>query len=158
MIAGSLTKWPDKRQFAHPVLRTAVGYLAETDFLKLDDGKYPIQGDEIYAMVMTISSKPASEQPAEKHETYVDIHLLLEGTEVIGWQFDDGSEMPSQSYDSEKDYALYAELKNESFLLLQPGMFVVLFPEDLHRPGLTESAASGIRKVVVKIRHALLEL
>jgi YhcH/YjgK/YiaL family protein len=158
MIVGSLAQWPDIRQIAHPVLRKAVGYLAETDFMKLADGRYPIQGDEMYALVMTIPSKPASEQPAEKHETYFDIHLLLDGEEVIGWQLDDGSEVPSQSYDSEKDFALYGELKDESFVKLRPGMFVVLFPEELHRPGLTESDKNAIRKVVVKIHHALLEL
>ncbi|WP_309120280.1 YhcH/YjgK/YiaL family protein [Paenibacillus sp.] len=160
MIAGSLALWPDERRFAHPVLRQAIGYLAETDFNQLEDGKYRIQGDEMYASVMTISSKPPSEQPAEKHETYLDIHLLLEGSEVIGWRLEDGSEMPSQAYDAERDFALYDELRNESYLLLQPGMFVVLFPEDLHRPGLSEADAgpSTIRKVVVKIRHALLKM
>ncbi|RIX52361.1 DUF386 domain-containing protein [Paenibacillus nanensis] len=158
MIAGSLTQWPDERQFSHPVLRKALDYLAKTDFKKLEDGKYPIQDEDMYAVVMTISGKEASEQPAEKHETYFDIHLLLEGTEIIGWQLQDGSEAPSQGYDSEKDFALYAELGNESYLKLLPGMFVVLFPEDLHRPGLSESVPASIRKAVVKIRHALMKL
>lgn len=159
MIIGSLTHWSDNRQIGHPVLRKAVGYLAETNFMKLEDGRYSIQGEEMYALVMTIPSKLVSEkQPAEKHETYIDIHFLLDGTEVIGWQPDDGSDVPSQSYDSEKDFALYGELKNESFVKLRPGMFAVLFPEDLHRPGLTDSDKRVIRKVVVKIHYALLEL
>ncbi|WP_214630467.1 YhcH/YjgK/YiaL family protein [Paenibacillus agaridevorans] len=54
MITGSLKHWPDERHFVHPLLLKALDYLAETDFDKLEDGKYPIQGDEMYAQVMTI--------------------------------------------------------------------------------------------------------
>ncbi len=158
MIAGSLAQWQRQIPFAHPVFRQAIEFMEKTDFRSLEDGKYPIQGDDLYASVMTLSSKPASEQPAEKHESYLDIHLLLEGAETIGWKPEDESESPSQIYDSGGDYALYAEVRNESYLKLQPGMFVALFPGDVHRPGITDTSPAVIRKVVVKIRCALLEM
>lgn len=155
MIVGSLAHGFNECQIAHPVLRKAIGYLANTDFSQMEDGKYPIWGDEMYALLMTISSKSATEQPAEKHEVYLDIHFLLEGDETIGWQLDDGTEAPTLGYDSEKDFALYAAPKEETLIKMKPGMYMVLFPEDLHRPGLSDAAPSQIRKVVIKIRQDL---
>lgn len=156
MIVGSLVNGHNESQIAHPVLRKAIDYLANTDFGQMEDGKYPIWGDELYALLMTISSKAVSEQPAEKHERYSDIHYLLEGDETIGWKLDDGSEVPSQQYNSEKDFALYDSLKAETMIKMKPGMYLILFPEDLHRPGLSDSAPSQIRKVVIKIHQAIL--
>lgn len=156
MIAGSLKHWTTERKFAHPVLRKAIDFLAETDFGVLEAGKYPIWGDDMFALLMANTTKPKEEQPAEKHERFLDIHLLLEGEETIGWQVQDGYSKPSAPYNPEEDFALFTELQDETLIKLKPGMYMVLFPEDIHRPGITEAIATDVRKVVVKINQDLL--
>ncbi|GGD47682.1 YhcH/YjgK/YiaL family protein [Paenibacillus nasutitermitis] len=155
MIVGSMEHWASRRKFAHPVLRKAIDYLAKTDLGMLEVGKYPIWGGDMFALVMEIKTKGIADQPAEKHENFLDIHYLLQGKETIGWKMQDDNCKPCQSYNPEEDFALFAGLEEESLVKLKPGMFMVLFPEDIHRPGLTEAASSDVRKVVVKINRNL---
>lgn len=157
MIAGSLVNWEKERMFSHPVIRKAVDYLSRQDFAGMETGKYPIEGEDMFALLMEITTKPHADQPAEKHERFLDIHLLLEGDETIGWGIQSGQIEPTQPYDEENDYALFGEITGESHLRLTPGMYAVLLPEDIHRPGLCEASPSPVRKVVVKINKSLFE-
>lgn len=110
----------------------------------------------MYASVMELEAKPFTEQVAEKHETYIDVHYLIEGEEMIGWSPAEGGEQPVQAYDEEGDYALYQPSDEEVKLAMKPGMFAVFFPHDIHRPGMAEQPAA-IRKLVVKIHINMFE-
>ncbi|MEK5645593.1 hypothetical protein BK138_30245 [Paenibacillus rhizosphaerae] len=154
MIVGSLTHWPQERTYAHPVIRKAIDFLQTAEFSQLDNGKHPIWGQDMYALVSSIRTKPASQQPAEKHEVFLDIHYVIEGEETIGWQLQDDRAKPFEC-SPEEDYSLFTELDAESMIRLKPGMYAVLYPEDIHRPGLTEAEPSDVRKAVIKINRHL---
>lgn len=156
MLVGTLGSWRSDRDWMHPVIRRAVDFLANTDFSTLEDGKYPIWGDEMYGRIMTLGAKTVQEQPAEVHRKFLDIHCLLDGAETIGWQPNDCLRVPIRAYDEEQDYALFDELQDEAFVFLKPGMYMILLPEEIHRPGLGEAAGAELRKVVVKIDQSLL--
>lgn len=155
MIVGSMRNWESERQYVNPILCKAIDYLSTTDFNELEDGKYPIWGEDMFALLMSKMTMPKAEQPAEKHERLFDIHYLLHGEETIGWKSQDGNCKPSQAYNQEDDFALYTELENETMIKLTSGMYMVLFPEDIHRPCVAEGLASEVRKVVVKVNRAL---
>lgn len=56
----------------------------------------------------------------------------------------------------EKDVAFYAiPPERESSLLMQPGMFAVFFPHDIHRPCCQTTRPAKVKKVVVKIHRSL---
>ncbi|MWV43886.1 DUF386 family protein [Paenibacillus sp. HJL G12] len=154
MIIGSLKHWAAQRECVHPVLRKAVDFLQDTDFGLLEEGKYSIWGQDMFAIISRIQTKPASMQSAEKHECFLDIHYVIEGEELIGWQLQNEQTAPSES-NPEEDYSLYTELEQESMIRLTQGMYTVLLPEDIHRPGLTETEPSEVRKVVIKINRNL---
>ena len=60
-------------------------------------------------------------------------------------------------YDAARDVTFYERLVPESNLVLLPGSFAVLFPEDVHRPQVaTEDGPAPVTKVVVKISTELL--
>lgn len=80
----------------------------------------------------------------------------MQGEETIGWSIGKEGLQPDKPYDTEKDFCLYGEVPGETLIRLAPGMFAVFFPEDIHRPGLCESAPGTIRKIVVKIDQELL--
>ncbi|MBD3922453.1 YhcH/YjgK/YiaL family protein [Paenibacillus sp. PR3] len=156
MMIGSVDQWEKKRQSMHPVIRRAIDYLAQLDEGILEEeGVQPIWGEDMYARLMAVKTKRKEEQPAEKHEHYFDIHYVIQGEELIGWKRDDGMCSPVQPYDEKGDYALYGELSGEMMIKLTPGMFMVLPPEDIHRPCLTESTASDLKKVVIKVKASL---
>lgn len=154
MITGSLSHWSQERAYAHPVLRKAIDFLHESDFTLLEEGRHPIWGDDMFALISTFRTRPASEPPAEKHERFLDIHYVIEGEETIGWKVRDEQTLPFKSH-PEDDYSLYSGLEGESMISLASGRYAVLFPEDIHRPGLTETEPVEVRKVVIKINREL---
>ncbi len=54
-------------------------------------------------------------------------------------------------YDEERDLVV-ARGDSERFVEVGAGEFVILFPHDVHMPGLTAQAVRAVRKVVVKVR------
>lgn len=155
MIVGSLSCWEQQSKFEHPVIASAIEELKKIVKEQPAKGRIEIRGDQMYVLIMELDAKPIEEQPlAEKHESYLDLHFLIEGEETIGWSPLQEDEIPVKPYDSELDFAMYEPSTNEMLLSLKPGMFVVLFPNDLHRPCIGES--TRIKKAVVKIHVDLL--
>lgn len=155
MILGTMSLWDKQSKFEHTVIVTA---LEELNLLLKGDapeGRVEIKGDQMYVSFMEFDPKPMDEQLAEKHESYIDIHYLIDGEETIGWFSDREDISAVKAYDSEQDYALYDPLADEILLHLKPGMFAVFFPNDIHRPGMGQS--SKIKKAVVKVHVGLLQ-
>ncbi|QJC52620.1 DUF386 domain-containing protein [Paenibacillus albicereus] len=151
MMAGTLASREHEALPQLPAVAEALSFLRKTDFGAAPDGRIEL-GEGVHAVVMTLDTRAAPDRLAESHERCLDIHCLLEGEERIGWKRREGGEAVRQPYDAEDDCALYGELDGEAMLALRPGMYVVLDPQDIHRPGVAAGAPGTIRKVVVKIR------
>lgn len=154
MIIGNIRNWERDRPNAHPAVRELIDYLRACPFSERDDGRFDIRGEDAYCTVMTIDLRELKEAKAEKHEAFADIHYLIEGAEKIGWAADTGTAEKTEAY-PDKDLSLYEKPEGEQFFTLRPGMYAVLFPSDIHRPGLRSDASQGTvqaRKAVVKFR------
>ena len=77
------------------------------------------------------------EQVLEVHRDYVDIHILLEGKERIGWKAIEDVNQLKQAYQKEGDCALYSDVPT-TFVDLLPGQFAIVYPEDPHAPVIGE--------------------
>jgi len=81
------------------------------------------------------------------------------GIERLDWAPDDNLEVVVP-YDEARDVALLRRPDSAcASVILRPGVFALLLPQDAHQPQL--AAASGplaVTKVVVKIRAGLLDL
>jgi len=53
--------------------------------------------------------------------------------------------------------AFFDEVQNEFEIALKPGMFVIFFPDDLHRPVISRNGGDFLKKVVIKINKELLQ-
>ena len=128
---------------------TALKFLAETDFTKIDLGRYELQGDDIFYMVQSYDSDP-DKTISEGHKKYIDIQFMVEGEEIIGVaDIDDEKELTEAK--EENDVWFY-NCKTEP-LTLSAGKYMVLYPNDLHCPGVaTKGKAMTCRKVVVKVK------
>ena len=62
-------------------LQMGLKYLKETDFSSLENGKYEISGEKIYAIVQDYTSKPLEEGKFEAHKNHIDIQYIIEGEE-----------------------------------------------------------------------------
>lgn len=129
-------------------LNAALKYLEENDFLTMEPGRYQIDGDEIYALVQQYETKPLVEGKWEAHRKYIDIQYVADGEERIG--FSNINQMkPSEEYNPEKDIQFF--YGEGHFKSVKKGQFMVLFPEDVHMPGITADVKSKVKKVVVKV-------
>jgi len=133
----------------HPLFREAFHYLVHTNFNTLADGKHVIDDDNLFAILNTYKTRAEKGARAESHRKYIDIQCLLTGMERIGHLPLDGVRAAT-AYDKKKDIAWYDV--RCSFFRLNPGMFAVFFPGDIHMPGISVHSASILRKVVIKVR------
>ena len=134
----------------HPRFEKAFEYLTTTDFEKLQPGKYEVDGNNIYAIVVNENGVPLMESITqfECHNTYIDIQYLFSGQETIGFRARKFCIDPMGEYDSEKDVLFYEDAP-DFFFKLFPGQFGIYFPTDVHAPMIGEGK---IRKVVMKVR------
>ncbi len=116
----------------------------------LPDGRFEIEGNTIYAIVMNYETKPAENGKFESHQKYIDIQLLLEGSEMLEVSLDKNLPV-TEAYSEEKDVAFYQAPKYKTSIYLQPGQFAVLYPHDIHRPCLQIQKPEKVRKMVIKV-------
>jgi len=89
---------------------------------------------------------------AEGHIKNIDIQYITRGEEVIEVFTKEEVELV-QEYDEDKDYALYRPIKSGKRILLKPYDILVLYPDDLHIPGLANNKPCEVDKVVIKIPY-----
>ena len=131
----------------HPRIKPAFDYLHQTDLSALEVGKYEIDGENIYAMVQQYISKPRERGFWEAHRRYMDLQMVIQGTEKIGYTYID--RLAQGEYDATKDFLpLFGE---GDFMTLQNGNFALLLPQDAHMPGIAIDSLAVVRKIVIKI-------
>ena len=115
------------------------------------DGRYDIDGDNIYALVMTYETKAIEDMKFEAHKRYIDVQLLLDGSEYMDVSFEKTLEVDTP-YSEQNDVALFQQPELFSSVLLKPGNFAVLYPDDIHQPGRSIGDKREVRKMVVKVK------
>jgi len=115
-------------------------------------GRYPLDGDDCFALVQSYATKPLAEAMFEAHRKYIDIQFIQDGREAILWSPLDALTETLQPYDAQKDIAFYGIPAQVTSINLRAGEFAVFFPDDGHAPGLEYNAPGDVRKIVVKIR------
>jgi YhcH/YjgK/YiaL family protein len=127
----------------------ALKFLLTEDLLNIKEGKHEIAGDDIYVLINVYDTKNPSDSNLEAHRKFIDIQYVVSGSELIGLATLK-EQKPSKEYDEKKDYLLFKE--DCSFMKLEQGMFAILFPDDLHMPGIKISKPAKVKKVVIKVR------
>jgi len=123
-------------------------YLNNHDLLSMPLGRIDVDGDNLFINNSLVDAVSKDKQVLEVHQKYIDIHILLIGNECLGWKPLENTKVIKQSYDVNKDYALYDE-KASTYIDLHPGDMAIVFPEDAHAPNIGNGK---IRKAVVKIK------
>ena len=117
----------------------------------IDVGKYPLDGDDVYALVQNYLTLPASEKKFESHKKYLDIQYMAEGEEII--QYAPLAQLTVETpYTAKDDYALYKEPTSSTSLLLPAKSFAIFYPDDGHKPGCCIAGSIAVKKVVVKVK------
>lgn len=156
MIFGDIYNLNDmERILPKPIVKT-INYLKSNDFINMEAGVYEIDGKDIYAQVIDATTKEKSNARPEVHKKYIDVQFSVEGKEKIGFARDTGKNKVSEDLLEEKDIKFYENAENEVDLIMKPGNFAVLFPNDVHRPACSVGDPCNIRKVIVKVNSEIL--
>jgi YhcH/YjgK/YiaL family protein len=115
------------------------------------DGKYEIQGDDIFASLAGYQTKGIEELKFEAHRKYIDIQLLLEGTEFIDVSLDKPLKIV-KPYDEQSDLEFFNGTEVFSSIVLKPRRFCILFTNEAHRPCRRINDSITVRKMVVKVK------
>lgn len=153
MIFSTIGTWRKEEKIYTEKLQKALTFLENMDLKNVKDEKFVLEEDQIFGFVTTVETEDKDVRRPESHEKHLDIQFLIEGREKIGYlRKREGLQMVSDELEK-KDICFYdGNLDGETFLDLKPGDFVVLFPEDIHRPQCSGGEETKIRKCVIKIR------
>lgn len=131
----------------HPLFSRAFGFIRDNDLHALAPGRYPVEGEQLFAIVEQAPGKPREQARLECHRRYIDIQLVLDGSEEMGWKPLADCLNPVSDYSEEKDIRFFHDAP-ASWIAVPPEHFCVFFPEDAHAPLVS---AGEVRKVIFKI-------
>lgn len=146
MILDTLARG-DRYLALHPRFARAFAFLRGTDLRALEPGRYAIEDEQLFAIVEACSGRTREEAKLECHRRYIDIQLVLEGVDEMGWRPTADCADPATDYDTARDIRFFNDAPS-SWIATPPGAFCVFFPDDAHAPLV---GAGTIRKVVVKV-------
>ena len=149
----------DKLQFLDNYLPKA-GIPAVKEFLKqlspeIENGHYPLLGEQIFVNVMDYGTKEPAQARIEAHDRYVDIQITLSGCEGIS-VFDRTSLAEESPYDQTNDVVFFqaGNAVTQAYAVNSPGYFTLLFPWDAHRPQERSGEETWVKKFVIKMEAA----
>lgn len=143
MIVSNLQN-SERIESLHPLFKQLFDYVKTHDLLHTECGRIELAGDDLFINNVNPTCVSASDQVLEVHRDYIDVHILLEGKERIGWKAIEDVTDLKQAYQKEGDCALYSDTPT-SFVDLLPGQFLIVFPEDPHAPVIGEGKIRKLR-------------
>lgn len=131
-----------------PAIVKCLEMIRVTDFAAMSDGKYDIDGDNLFLKLMTYQTQRKNDTP-EGHEKYIDVQYMISGEEYIDYGFIEEMQETVERHESE-DYILYRGPTNR--VKMTEGTFIVLYPEDVHACCISVNRTTSVRKAVFKIK------
>lgn len=134
----------------HRNLGKAFEFIAQSEGKDLPEGRYAIDGDDVYAMVQCYITESEADRKWESHLCYIDVQCVLKGREAMLYA-PVGALAESGAYLEDKDFQGYQEGSGTA-LRCEEGTFVIFWPQDIHKPCCQLDGPCGMVKIVVKIK------
>ncbi|AGH80060.1 mannitol dehydrogenase [Psychromonas sp. CNPT3] len=115
-----------------------------------NDGKHSIGDEGVFVVLASVTTEPEADRKAEFHREHIDIQILLEGEERLGYSntlsVEDKARIPA-----EDDLYFVDDVENENFVNLKSGDYALFYPGQIHRPLCAIDQVVAIRKAIIKI-------
>lgn len=156
MIVDSIERWKAGKTTLPPAVDHALKLATALDLATMEPGRYELEGDKIFVLVIDAESGPKAEKRPEAHATYLDVQYVIKGVEKMGYSpYPEAVTVTEEDLEG-RDIIFYDRAEHETDVLVNEGMFVVFFPYEVHRPCVAVGAPAQARKAVIKIRKDLL--
>ena len=130
-------------------IKKGLDWLNSIDLINIQDGKYYIESDNLYANVQTYETKRDANY--EAHRKYIDIQYMIKGKEYVGVVSYERCKTV-ENYDSNRDIEFLTCNDKVEYQTLNEGEFLILYPDDAHKPSIMIDEPKKVKKVVVKVR------
>lgn len=132
-------------------LDKAIDYIQATDLAGLSAGSHEIDGDNVFAVVLTVKTRPRENGRWESHKTFIEIPIVIAGQELmLGQHTADLGNI--QAYDVNQDNISYQDNGKGVIINMSPGVFTIFFPTDAHMPCIMASSPENVKKVIIKVK------
>ncbi len=130
-------------------LKQGFEWLKTNDIATMPDGKYFIDGENLYINIQTYETKDNALY--EAHREYADIQYMIDGIEKIGVT-DYSNCSTAEKYSEDKDIEFLRNNTDSQYQTLSTGEFLVFYPQDAHQPSLKFDTNKTVKKAVVKVK------
>jgi len=128
----------------------AFAYLGDEKLSRIVPGKYPIDGDNVFAIITQGPPKKLEDVKWESHRKYIDLQYVIKGKIKIGVSPVSAAKVTEPYADSRDAVNYTAEGR---YLTATPKEFFLFFPQDAHRPDIKVDGSDTLKKLVIKIRY-----
>ena len=126
----------------------ALEYIKDNNLRGIAPGSYDICTGKIKMIVNEYVQSCNDHVRLEAHRKNIDVQYWVSGSELMGYA-PLLNQPVLEAYSEEKDCGHFAA--EASFSKLEPGMFAIYFPNDLHTAVIDEDCNSQVRKIVFKV-------
>ena len=142
---GNLKEFP----YLERQVQECFAYFKSHNMADYEKGSHEIDGDRLFVNVVEYTTTTPEERFWEAHKNYLDVHVMILGTEQIDVNFIQNME---QKEFVEKDDFLPLEGEKNGHVILRDGDFLVCYPSDGHRTAIAVNGPEGIKKAIFKVK------
>ena len=147
MIFGNIQHL-EEYSFLDKAIQECFEYADTHDLSGYETGRHEMDGERLFVNIVQYTTAAEEERFWEAHRQYLDLHLMLHGTEQIDLNFI--SNMEQKDYQPKDDFLPLEGAKNSS-VILREGDFLICYPNDAHRTAVQVNAPETVKKAIFKI-------
>ncbi|MBQ6809202.1 MAG: YhcH/YjgK/YiaL family protein [Clostridia bacterium] len=128
----------------------AMEIISSLDLENLEVGKYILEEGKLFYMIQQYDSHKWEDGKFETHNKFTDIQLVIKGEEIITFA-ERNSLNEKIPYNEVKDITYYDDSVRGEDFILREGDFMILEPNDGHKPGNSITDPVPVKKLVFKV-------
>lgn len=137
----------DRYTTLHPLFAKVIAFIRSTDLNALSAGIHTIIEKKLFVIVEEAQGRSRAEAKLECHRKYIDIQLVLQGSDEMGWKPLADCQLPLNDYNEERDIRFFND-EADSWISTPANAFCIFFPDDAHAPLVS---TGKIRKLIFKV-------
>jgi YhcH/YjgK/YiaL family protein len=149
MFAANI-RLAEKYDVYAPKFKAAYEFLRQKNLAELPVQTMRLSAD-LTVQVREYNTKPSAEAQFETHDKMFDIQYVVSGEEFFGVAPRDSLEEMTP-YNAEKDVTFYHDPPHYGLHLLRAGDFILVSPEEAHKPSCMVGTSSPVKKIIIKVR------
>ena len=135
--------------FLEEKVKECFEYAKNHNLVSYEEGSHEIDGERLFVNIVEYTTTKPEERFWEAHKNYLNVHVMLQGTEQIDLNFIQNMDVKEFV---EKDDFLPMDGDKNSSVILRDGDFLICYPSDGHRTAVAVQEPEKIKKAIFKVR------